>query len=137
MCLVLLLLLLLLNCLSRVQLCNPVDRSPPDSPRPSDSLGKNNGVGCHFLLQCVKVKSESEVTQSCPTLIDPMACSPPGSSVRGIFPGRSTGVGCHCFSVIVWLRFNICVIFSSSVVTLVNGMIIWEGFGVDDNFLLQ
>ena len=54
--------------------------------------GKNTGVGCHFLLQCVKVKSESEVAQSCPTLRDPMDCSLPGSSVHG----KSTGVGCHC-----------------------------------------
>ena len=51
--------------------------------RPWDSPGKNTGVGCHFLLQCVKVKSESEVAQSCPTLRDPMDCSPPGSSVHG------------------------------------------------------
>ena len=59
--------------------------------------GKNTGVGCHFLLQCMKVKSESEVTQSCLTLRDPMDCSPPGSSipVHGIFQA-STGVGCHC-----------------------------------------
>ena len=51
---------------------------------PWDSPGKNTGVDCHFLLQCMKVKSESEVTQSCPTLCDPMDCSPPGSSVHGI-----------------------------------------------------
>ena len=62
---------------------------------PRDSPGKNTGVGCHFLLQCMKVKSESEVAQSCPTLCDPMDCSLPGSSLRGIFPGKSTGVGCH------------------------------------------
>ena len=53
-------------------------------PRPWDSPGKNTGVGCHFLLQCMKVKSESEVAQSCPTLSDPMDCSLPGSSVHGI-----------------------------------------------------
>ena len=51
--------------------------------RPWDSLGKNTGVGCHFLLQCMKVKSESEVAQSCPTLSDPMECSPPGSAIHG------------------------------------------------------
>ena len=61
---------------------------------PWDSPCKNTGVGCHFLLQCMKVKSESEVTQSCPNLSDPMDL--PGSSVHGIFPGKSTGVGCHC-----------------------------------------
>ena len=57
-------------------------------PRPWDSPGKNNGVGCHFLLQCMKVKSESEVAQLCPTLHDPMHCSLPGSSVHGIFQAR-------------------------------------------------
>ena len=50
---------------------------------PWDSPGKNTGVGCHFLLQCMKVKNESEVAQSCPTLSDPMDCSPPVSSVHG------------------------------------------------------
>ena len=55
---------------------------------PWDSPGKNSGVGCHFLLQCMKVKSESEVAQSCPTLSDPMDCSLPGSSVHGIFQAR-------------------------------------------------
>ena len=53
--------------------------------RPWDSLGKNTGVGCHFLLQCMKVKSESEVAQSHRTLSDPMDCSPPDSSIYGIF----------------------------------------------------
>ena len=53
--------------------------------RPWDSPGKNTGVGCHFLLQCMKVKSESEVAQSCPTLRDPKDCSLPGSSFHGIF----------------------------------------------------
>ena len=66
-------------------LCDPMDGSPPTLPRPWDSPGKNTGVGCHFLLQCMKVKSESEVAQSCPTLSDPMECSLPGSSVHGIY----------------------------------------------------
>ena len=57
-------------------------------PRPLDSPGKITGVGCHFLLQCMKVKRESEVAQSCPTLSDPMDCSLPGSSVHGIFQAR-------------------------------------------------
>ena len=57
-------------------------------PHPWDSPGKNTGVGCHFLLQCMKVKSESEVAQSCLTLSDPMDCSPPGSPVHGIFQAR-------------------------------------------------
>ena len=69
-------------------LCNSIDSSPPGSPRPWDSPGKNTGVGCHFLLQCMKVKSESEVAQSCPTPSDPMDCSPPGSSIHGIFQAR-------------------------------------------------
>ena len=55
---------------------------------PWDSSGKNTGVGCHFLLQCMKVKSESEVSQSCPTLCDPMDRSLPGSSVHGIVQAR-------------------------------------------------
>ena len=57
-------------------------------PCPWYSPGKNTGVGCHFLLQCMKVKSESEVAQPCPTLSDPMDCSPPGSSIHGIFQAR-------------------------------------------------
>ena len=61
---------------------------PTRLPRPWDSPGKNTGVGCNCLLQCMKVKSEREVTQSCPTLHDPMDCSPPGSSVHGIFQAR-------------------------------------------------
>ena len=63
----------------------PHRQQPTRLPRPWDSPGKNTGVGCHFLLQCVKVKSENEVAQSCPTLSDPMDCSLPGSSIHGIF----------------------------------------------------
>ena len=73
---------------SCLTLCDPIDGSPPGSSRPGDSPGKNTGVGCHFLLQCMKVKSESEFAQSCPTLSDPMDCSLPGSSVHGIFQAR-------------------------------------------------
>ena len=61
---------------------------PTRLPRPWDSPGKNTGVGCHFLLQCRKVKRESGVAQSCPTLSDPMDCSLPGYSVYGIFQAR-------------------------------------------------
>ena len=61
---------------------------PTRLPYPWDYKGKNTGVGCHFLLQCMKVKSESEVTQSCLTPSDPMDCSLPGSSVHGIFQAR-------------------------------------------------
>ena len=66
----------------------PHRRQPTRLPHPWDSPGKNTGVGCHFLLQCMKVKIESEVAQSCPTLSDSMDCSPPGSSVHGIFQAR-------------------------------------------------
>ena len=66
----------------------PHIRQPIRLHHPWDSPGKNTGVGCHFLLQCMKVKSESEVSQSCPTLSDPMDCSLPGSSVHGIFQAR-------------------------------------------------
>ena len=66
--------------------------------RPWDSPGKNTGVGCHFLLQCMKVKSESEVAQSCPTLLDPMDCSLPASSVHGIFQARVLQWGTIAFS---------------------------------------
>jgi len=73
-------------------------RQPTRLPRPWDSPGKNTGVGCHFLLQCMKVKSESEVAQSCPTPSDPMDCSPPGSSVHGIFQARVLEWGAIAFS---------------------------------------
>ena len=66
----------------------PHRRQPTRLPHPWDSPGKNTGVGCHFLLQCVKVRSESEVVQSCLTLSDPMDCSLPGSSVHRIFQAR-------------------------------------------------
>ena len=66
----------------------PHRQQPTRLPRPWDSPGKNTGMGCHFLLQCMKVKSESEVAQSCPTLSDPMDCSLPGSSIHGIFQAR-------------------------------------------------
>ena len=81
-------LLLLLSRFSCVDSVRPHRQQPTRLPRPWDSSGKNTGVGCHFLLQCLKVKSESEVAQSCQTLHDPMGYSPPGSSVRGIFQAR-------------------------------------------------
>ena len=65
---------------------------------PWDSPGKNTGVGCHFLLQCMKVKSENEVTQSCPTLSDLMDCSLPGFSIHGIFQARVLEWGAIAFS---------------------------------------
>ena len=69
-------------------LCDPHRRQPTRLPRPWDSPGKNTGVGCHVLLQCMKVKSESEVAQSFPTLSNPMDCSLPGSSIHGILQAR-------------------------------------------------
>ena len=63
-------------------------RQPIRLYHPWDSPGKNTWVGCHFLLQCMKVKSESEVAQSCRTLSDPTDCSLPGSSIHGIFQAR-------------------------------------------------
>ena len=66
----------------------PHRRQPTRLPHLWDSPGKNTGVGCHFLLQCMKVKSEREVAQSCPTLHDPMDCSLPGSFIHGIFQAR-------------------------------------------------
>ena len=80
--------LLLLSHVSRVRLGAPQRRQPTRLPHPWDSSDKNTGVGCHFLLQCIKVTSESEVAQSCPTLSDPMDCSLLGSSVHGIFQAR-------------------------------------------------
>ena len=71
---------------------------PTRLPCPWDSPGKNTGVGCHFLLQCMKVKSESEVAQSCLTLSNPMDCSLPGSSVHGIFQARVLEWGAIAFS---------------------------------------
>ena len=72
----------------------PQRQQPTRLPCPWDSPAKNTGVGCHFLLQCMKVKSESEVAQLCPTLIDPMQ---PTRVLRPWdLPGKSTGVGCHC-----------------------------------------
>ena len=76
----------------------PYRWQPTRLPRPWDSPGKNTGVGCHFLLQCRRVKSESQVAQSCPTLSNPMDCSLPGSSIHGIFQTRVLEWGAIAFS---------------------------------------
>ena len=92
----------------------PHRRQPTRLPLPWDFPGKNTGVGCHFLLQCMKVKSESEVAQLCPTLRDLVDHSLPGSSVHGIFRARvlewdaitfskNTGVGCYSLSQGIFL----------------------------------
>ena len=82
----------------------PRTRQPTRLPRPWDSPGKNTGVGCHFLLQCMKVKSQSEVAQSCLTLSDPMDCSLPGSSIHGIFQARVLEWGAIAFSVYCFIE---------------------------------
>ena len=84
----------------------PQRRQPTRLPRPWDSPGKNTGVGCHFLLQCMKVKSESEIPQSCPTLHDPMDCSLPGSSAHGIFQARVLEWGAMLLQKIWDIKWN-------------------------------
>ena len=74
----------------------PHRQQPTRLPSPWDSPGKN--TGCHFLLQCMKVKSESEVALSCPTLSDPMDYSLPGSSINGVFQARVLEWGATAFS---------------------------------------
>ena len=88
-------------------LCDPIEGSPPGSPPPWDSPGKNTGVGCHFLLQCMKVKSESEVAQLYPTLCNPMDCSLLGSSVHGIFRQEHwSGLPLHSLAVFVLVFYK-------------------------------
>ena len=94
---------LLLSYFSRVRLGATHRQKPTMLPHPWDSPGKNTGVGCHFLLQCMKVKSESEDAQSCPTLCDPMDCSLPGSSIHGILQARVLEWGAIAFSVCLTL----------------------------------
>ena len=86
---------------------------PTTLPRPWDSLGENTGVSCHFLLQWMKVKSENEVAQSCPTLCDPMDCSLPGSSVHGLLQARALEWGAIAFSFLT----PTCVLSSCCLVT--------------------
>ena len=90
--------MLLLSRFSRADSVRPHRQQPTRLLCPWDSPGKNTGVGCHFLLQCMKVKSEREVAQSCPSLSDPMDCSPLGSSVHGTFQARVPEWGAIAFS---------------------------------------
>ena len=90
-------------------LCDPIDGSPPGS-RPWDSPGKNIGVGCHCLLQCMKVKSESEVAQSCLDLYRPHGLQPTRLLRPWDFPGKSTGVGCHCLLRYITIGCHISVV---------------------------
>ena len=103
------LLLLPLSRFSRVRFCGtPGTAAHQASPSP-DSPGKNTGVGCHFLLQRMKVESESEVAQSCLTLIDPMDCSPPGSSIHGIFQATVLewdAIACQMPDVLLHVKEN-------------------------------
>ena len=85
-------------------LCDPIDGSPPGSPVPG-ILQARTRVGCHFLLQCMKVSSESEVAQSCPTS-RPRGLQPPRLLRPWDFPGKSTGVGCHCLLLCPWASLN-------------------------------
>ena len=85
----------------------PHRQQPTRLPRPWDSPGNNTEVGCHFLLHCLKVKSESQVAQLCPTLSDPMDCSPPGSSVHGTFQAKVLEWGAMAFSNAGHLKITI------------------------------
>ena len=82
----------------------PHGRQPTRLPRPWESPGKNTGVGCHFLLQCRKVKSESEVTQSCRLLETPWTAAYQAPPSMGS-PGKSTGVGCHRLLQLLYLKW--------------------------------
>ena len=105
------LLLLLLSHFSVSDSVRPHRWQPTRLPCPWDSPGKNTGVGCHFFLQCRKVKSESEAAQSCPTLSDPMDCSLPGSSIHGIFQARVLEWGAIAFSLSKSFIPSLCVTF--------------------------
>ena len=89
----------LLSHFSPVRLCANPQTPAHHAPPSLDSPGKSTGVRCHFLLQCMKVKSESEVAQSCPTLSNPMDCSPPGSSSHGILQARVLEWVASAFSI--------------------------------------
>ena len=109
---------LLLSHFSCVRLCETHKQQPTRLPHPWDSPGKNTGVGCHFLLQFMKVKSESEVAQSCPTPSDPMDCSPPGSSTHGICQARVLEWGAITFSRFYSIYFNYQSLPSSDIISL-------------------
>ena len=131
----------------------PHRRQPARLPGPWDSPGKNTGVGCHFLLQCMKMKGESEVPQSCPTVCDPMDCSLPGSSIRGLFQARvlewgaiafsriqyeeTTIQGCRAWFVIIriiLLLYCICIHRLVSIIALLFSSKVYNIFHVAVNF---
>ena len=114
----------------------PHRRQPTRLPRPWDSPGKNTGVGCHFLLQCMK--SESEVAQSCPTPSDPMDCSLPGSSVNGIFQARVLEWGAIAFSsVCQYLTYTIFGSNNNSLLPRCLSYILDQMFHVGCNYILH
>ena len=88
----------------------PHRQQPTWLPHPCDSPDKNTGVSCHFLLQCRKVKSESEVARLCPTLSDPMDSSPPGSSVHGIFQARVLEWVVIAFSEFIYFNWRLIIL---------------------------
>ena len=90
--------LLLLSCFGHVRLCATPQAAAHQAPPSLEFSRQEHWSGFHFLLQCMKVKSEREVAQSCPTLSDPMDCSPPGSSIHGIFQARVLEWGAIAFS---------------------------------------
>ena len=98
----------------------PHRRRPTRLPHPWDSSGKNTGVGCHFLLQGVKRKSESQVAQLCPTLRNPMVCILPGSSIHGIFQARVLEWGAIAFSNIYFYT-TLCL----SIHPSINTWVLW------------
>ena len=104
--LLLLLLLLLLSPFSRVRLCVTPQTAAHQAPPSLGSPDKNTEVSCHFLLQCRKMKSESEVAQLCLALCSPMRCSPPGS-LHGIFQARVLEWGAIAFSDIYTTLYKI------------------------------
>ena len=107
----------------------PHRRQPTRLPGPWDSRGKNTGVGCHFLLQRMKVKSEREVARSCPTPRDSMDCSPPGSSIHGIFQARVLEWGAIAFSAFGPYLHGIS--FSSPALSVCMCPLFWGGSLVD------
>ena len=120
----------------------PHGRQPTRLPHPWDSPGKNYGVGCHFLLQCMKVKSESEVAQSYPTLCDPMDCSLPGSSIHGIFQARVLEWGAIAFSE--FTLYTLAITFLTAIINFVkmsfrttSQFLLWLSSNVLDCVLLH
>ena len=114
---------------------------PTRLPRPWDSPGKNTGVGCHFLLQCMKVKTESEVAQSCPNLSDPMDYSLPGSSAHGIFQARVLECGAIAFSFLVpsapvTKHHNLAALMQQTFIILQFGKLEGQNQGVSRSLLL-